>query len=594
MKLFEAAWKQGYEYFERYYDTELKKSVKTEIKEPFEWYIPMSNGNYMSILDSNIKLDKRQSHNPKDGREYYGFADPISRKIRDTYWKDKLYNKAPRTWYLDIETRVSRSYKNPTNSQDKIKLRNSTSEQTVTLKRMQMMFNLLNENEYEYYNNSTKTWDKLTTNHFMQRNRGFPVPEKSLEEISLIQIYDSIAGTVILLGTRDWKHQDDYNLEYPTKYIKCENEIKLLETYLEIFRKLDPLLIYAWNGDGFDFPYIYNRLKKLGFNKHSMSNYGNVKYTEREFKGRLEFSIKTDGHFYVDMMVIYKNFVFSPRPNYQLDTIAEIELKENKVKHTEYKTFDDFYTGNYVLPSNPTEEQTNSKIYKEVLANGLTTEARELAHSDFCYYGYKDPLLIKHIDDKLKFTTLQIMVAEKMGVQISDATSTVKPWSQFISNRALLNNKVLPPKKENDDPHVVGGFVKDPIKGKHEWILSGDVNSMYPLLGMVGFNMSPETFIPKSKLPGDLRDIVLTYFNDQHEENRLNLDNEVLEVTQELLKKYNYSLAINGAVFDKNELGMVPELVQEIYNGRKKAKKIMFNYEQRKILIKEIIKEKSK
>ena len=80
-----------------------------------------------------------------------------------------------------------------------------------------------------------------------------------------------------------------------------------------------------------------------------------------------------------------------------------------------------------------------------------------------------------------------------MGVQISDSLGTVKPWSQYICNLALLNNQVMPPRKEFDAPNVVGGYVREPVVGKHKWTLSADVNSMYPLLGMVGFNMSPET-----------------------------------------------------------------------------------------------------
>ena len=101
--------------------------------------------------------------------------------------------------------------------------------------------------------------------------------------------------------------------------------------------------------------------------------------------------------------------------------------------------------------------------------------------------------------------------------------------------------------------------------------------------------MSPETYIPKHKLPPELRDIVLQYFNDQEEGKRLELSEDVWNTTTALLKKYNMSLGINGAVFDKNKLGMVPEMVQDIYDSRKKAKKTQFEYERRKILIKDIL-----
>jgi DNA polymerase elongation subunit (family B) len=168
---------------------------------------------------------------------------------------------------------------------------------------------------------------------------------------------------------------------------------------------------------------------------------------------------------------------------------------------------------------------------------------------------------------------------------------TVKPWSQYINNKSMLSNQVMPCRTEFDNPHVVGGYVRDPNKGKHKWVVSADVNSMYPLLGMVGFNMSPETYIPKYKLPDQLRDIVMQYFNDQEEEKRLDLPPEVWEATTQCLKDNNMALGINGAVFSKDKLGMVPEMVQDIYDSRKKAKKEQFKYERQAVLIKQILKE---
>ena len=534
MKQFEATWREKFEFFERVYDTDLQRSIKRKVDLPYEWFEENSRGLYSSILDEKVRLEKKQGSS-KQGRDNYGYLAPDYRNIRDNYWnKEDGYNNIPKIWYLDIETRVGTC------------------------------------------------------------SSGFPVPEKAAEPISLIQIYDNKENVIIMLGLRDWKHQARYKeqFEYPVKYVKCNDEIHLIETYLGLFKKLDPLIIYAWNGDNFDFPYIHNRLKNLGMNTNQMSNYGNVSYSEREFQNQLEFSIKTDGHFYIDLMQVYKKFVFAPRPSYSLDTISQIELGERKVEHSEYAGFDAFYTGDYILPKDPTEEQLNSDIYQEVLKNGLTEEARELAHSEFCFYGYKDPLLIKKIDDKQNFTTLMLMIASKMGVTLGDSLGTVKPWAQYISNKSMLDMKVMPSKGENDDPHVVGGYVRDPQKGKHKWVLSADVNSMYPLLGMVGFNMSPETYIPKHKLPPELRDIVLQYFNDQDEFKRFSIPPEIWAKTTELLKEHKLSLGINGAVFTAEKEGMVPEMIQEIYKSRKIAKKTMFKYETQKVLIKQILKER--
>ena len=122
MKLFESTWRDGYQFFERYYDTNLNRSVKKEIKLPHEWYEPQSKGLYSYILDDSIKLEKKQG-NAKDGREQYGFLDPMYRNIKDNYWNKDAYNLKPRVLYLDIETRVSTSYKHQVNGDKVLRIR---------------------------------------------------------------------------------------------------------------------------------------------------------------------------------------------------------------------------------------------------------------------------------------------------------------------------------------------------------------------------------------------------------------------------------------------------------------------------------------
>ena len=125
MKLFESAWTKNYQYFERVYDTETKKSSVHPIKLASEWYEEDSRGEYESILDNTVKLSKHQG-NAKDGRNHWGFIDPIYRNIKDNYWNEKqedTFNKTPRIWYLDIESRVGKSYKYPELTQKTIKIR---------------------------------------------------------------------------------------------------------------------------------------------------------------------------------------------------------------------------------------------------------------------------------------------------------------------------------------------------------------------------------------------------------------------------------------------------------------------------------------
>lgn len=589
---FETAWRDGYEFFERVHNSLLNHSVKRKIDLPHEWYEPNSRGLYSSISDPEMKFEKKQGR-AKDGRDHYGYTDPIYRSIRENYWQTD-YNPNPRVWYLDIETRSGRSYKNAPIGELTIKNTRTQKESTLAVKNIQDTFYNFGEEAFAYLVKGE--WRPLRENFYMQRNKGFPAPEKAQEQVSMIQIFDSELKEVIMIGTRKWVHKSDYEalMEYPVKYINAEAELKLFEIYTHLFKSLDPLIVYAWNGLGFDFPYLFNRMENLGLNPNDMSNYGEVKLVQSEFQGRTEFRISTPGHHYIDMLDAYQHYIKAPRNSYALDNIAEIELKENKVSHSEYAQFDHFYLGQYNIPDNPTEEQKNSKIYQLAIKEGLTDEVRELGHSEFCWYSYKDPLLIMKLDQKLNFTSLIVRTAERMGVLLSDSFGTVRPWSQYIANIALQRNQVLPPTQDRPQPNVTGGYVMDPVRGKKQWVLSSDVASMYPLLGMTGFNMSPETIVSVDKLPPELRDIILSYFNDQDEGKLLDYPEEVWEVTSALLKEHNLCLGINGAVFTTEKTGIIPELVLGIYNERKATRKIESKYKNQRLLIEDILHEKTK
>ena len=508
MELFETSWKSKFEYYERVYCTNTKTSKTNKITLPSEWFKEDTRGTHSSILNKSVKL-KRYQGNAKDGREHWGFIDPIYRNIRDKYWhehQEESYNRNPRIWYLDIETRVNRSYVNTSTPTKIISYENKGIKETSTFLELQNKF--YDDNNYDI-KDYTANLLPLSKHHAMKRNSGFPVPDKALEEISLIQIYDNKLKTAIIFGTREWKHQNDYKYDYNVQYIKCNNEVDLLTKYIKVFHKLNPLIIYAWNGNGFDYPYIRNRMKNLGMDENLLSVYGNIKYTEKEYGHKTIYEIKADGHYYLDLLEVYQKFTFGEQASYSLDFTAEKLLKKKKVQHTEYVAFDDFYTGKYVIPLNPTITQKNSKIYKAAI-EGNTQEVKELAHSDFVHYGVIDTVIIKEIDNKKNFTSLIIMIAEKMGVTLSDSMGTVKPWSKFIANKALLQNKVIPKvHAKEDNISIKGGHVAVPEIGLHKWTMSSDVNSMYPLLGMVGFNISPETFVELNKVPADLKGILL-------------------------------------------------------------------------------------
>lgn len=606
---FEATWREGWETYERVFDTILNRSVKRIIDKRAEFFVPSSMGNYRSVLDNNLRLDKRFG-TYKQGSSEFGFQGAAQHHIRDSYWNEdnskSKYNTDIAIWYIDIETRSGVAFEHyyPVNHKVELKKPDGSIEIT-TAGDVRERFKDLTPRGYQILENGE--YSSFSNSRLMKRIGGFPEPDLANEEISMFQILCTKTNTMFLLGTKEWVHMDRYlkygdnaryageheeiELPFEVRYLNCGDEIKLIEAFLALYERLDPLLLLAWNGCGFDYPYIFNRMKKLGLDTDKLSNYNGCSYREGEFQGRKEFTVKPDGHFWMDLKEIYIKFDFGNHADYTLDTIAYDELKDRKVDHDEYITFDDFYTGNYNKPDNPTEDQKRMLVYKAACESN-DSEVRDLGYSEFVWYGLKDTWLLKRIDDKRKFTDAMLMISSMTGTELSDSLGTVRIWSQYLSNLLMKRNLVLPPKEEHPTPQVVGGYVADPVKGKHEWVMSVDVNSMYPLLGMVGSNMSPETYIQPHDVPAELQDYIRMYYNTQDETNILELDTNIKESVSELLRKYNISLGINGACFSQKEVGIVPQTVKDIYLNRKEAQKKLRALQSKQIAVEDAIRKK--
>lgn len=605
MEKFEAVWSEDWKYYVRYVNDNpdfCNKSYKKEIPNKYEYYEPNSSGIYKYILDQDINLSKRLGFF-KDAKDKFGVRRPDEIYIRDNYWKDK-YNLSPKIWYIDIETRSNTFYINNNYDSKIIEIRHCGHENTTFIKigdiKQNKKISASKLKQLEYKDQETNEWLKLS-DHEAFETQGFPEPKDANEEITLIQVFDSKLNTMFVFGTRPYEPEPGYDLEYPVKYILCSDEIDLLTKYFSLFNKIDPLIIYAWNGENFDYPYIFNRLKKLNLNVNMMSNYGKCDLRVDTAKDeRLLFSLRAPGHYYIDLLTAYKKFTYEPLPSYALDFIANKEVSVGKVDHSEFTTFDGFYTGDgYYISETPYDDAVREEIRQlKIKENNKTISSSEnerlqkLLQFQFVYYGIIDVYLLKRIDDKLNLSNIMLSMSQKMGCALSDTLTTLKPWACYIANVCYEQNLALPKKTENEKPNIIGGFVRDPIAGKHQWVLSEDYNSMYPM-NMVGFNMSPDTFVPLSKAPAEIRSILMQYFNDQDEDRVLNLPQDVWDQITPLLQKYQLSMGINGALFDISKEGIIPNLVWNIYTQRKADKKIMLKYEKQKEIIADIL-EKSK
>ncbi len=376
-------------------------------------------------------------------------------------------------------------------------------------------------NDIEYDIDKIKLWslDIETASE-----NGFPKPEEAKEEILLITLKNFKTKRLITFGSRPYTPTRD-----DAEYIYCETETSLLKTFLAWWNDVQPEVITGWNCEYFDIPFICNRIRNLmGINAmREMSPWKmtSEKWTEKFGKKQLTFDIA--GVSVIDYLDIYKKFTFVNQESYRLDYIAEVELGQKKLDHSEFDTFKDFYT------------------------NGWTK---------FVDYNLVDVDLVDMLEEKMKLIDLVMLMAYDAKCNYTDTFAQVRLWDIIIYNYLKERDIVLPLLVRSEKPdQFVGAYVKEPIPGAYDWICSFDLNSLYPSL-IRFLNISPETLIT------DERCTV----------NHLNL----IDKTEDVEIPGDYCLGANGALYSKEKRGIMPELVIKMYEERVGYKKKMLKYKQ--------------
>jgi len=60
-------------------------------------------------------------------------------------------------------------------------------------------------------------------------------------------------------------------------------------------------------------------------------------------------------------------------------------------------------------------------------------------------------------------------MSDEMGCLIEDTLGTLNAWDKYITNTIYKDKLIPPPKQDNDDSNVIGGFVREPVQGLHKW-----------------------------------------------------------------------------------------------------------------------------
>jgi DNA polymerase elongation subunit (family B) len=314
-------------------------------------------------------------------------------------------------------------------------------------------------------------------------------------------------------------HTNDPNIFY----VKCENEEDLIKKFLKVWSSdaWRPDIVTGWYIEFFDIPYLINRISRvLGMDwARKLSPWKILDERTIDFKGKQSQSFNINGIAVLDYYQLYRKFSFANHENYKLDYICSIELGEKKVDYSEYGTLHELYKNNF---------------------------------QKYIEYNIHDCVLVDKLDDKLKLIDQVMALAYDAKVNFTDTMTTVRSWDTIIHNYLMNDNIVVPQVKQNNNLNsLVGGYVKDPQIGLHKWVVSYDLNSLYPHL-IMQYNISPETFVKRVDIPS-----IDKLLNNEWE-----------------YRDGSVTYAANGCTYHKDKQGFLPALMEKMYNDRSKYKKM--------------------
>ncbi|ABR56237.1 DNA polymerase Pol2 [Methanococcus aeolicus Nankai-3] len=327
--------------------------------------------------------------------------------------------------------------------------------------------------------------------HFKDRE---PEPEKDAILMTSFYSHDKKINKKIkkVITYKPFEHES-------VEIVKDEKE--LIKKTMELLKQYN--IIYTYNGDNFDFPYLKRRAEHLKIPLNFGENH-KLKLS----KGGMNLKSAISGIVHIDLYPIARRTLNLTK--YKLEDVSKelfnIEKLEvghhnivplwnnNNPKLVEYSLQDAEYTykiGEYFLPL--------EIMFSNIVGQCLFDISR-MSSSNMVEY-----LLLKHSFNK-------------------NYLAPNRPYGNEYQNRL----------KEGYE----GGYVKEPIKGMHDNIVSMDFRALYPSI-IISYNISPDTI--NCPCCGDTNDKILGYW------------------------------------FCKKKIGIIPEILKDLIERRKNIKDVLKN-----------------
>lgn len=383
------------------------------------------------------------------------------------------------------------------------------------------------------------------------KTKGFAGPENPYAPINAVAFYhqhqDRMAVYAVPPQGQKWTLEDiPQDIRDAVDVTLCVNEKQLLRHFLEEIEDSD--IISGWNSEGYDVPYVYERLKRvLGestANKLSFDQARAPKYKEVEDKyGSIRQRLDIFGRVHVDYLKLFMKFEPGERDSWALESVAEEEL-QGMDKLTYEGSLADLYRNDFV---------------------------------HFMRYNVRDCEILKGLEDLKGYMRLAVMLSHTDAARIDDVIGTIKLTEASIINYChyTLNQRVPDTNRDVDmnGKKFTGAFVIPPTMGLHDWVASIDVTSLYPS-AMRTVNISPDTVIGQfTGYSDDFNKLKLrlpTEINVQFEDG--SIESKEADAWVEWLQEKGYAVSGFGTIFNQEKQGFIPALLTLWFQQRKEFK----------------------
>lgn len=546
--------------------------VFKEFPAQYTFYVTDPRGKYKSIYDEplakivckNKKEFRKELAINSNKRCYESDLNPVFVTLSENY----LHADPPKlnvAWF-DIETAMQ-PFAVPSQNKVKIRHKKTLEETEVTVFQLNQIIRKI---DYHVWEDHKKQWVDIRNCRYLEPGPGYARPGDAFMPITAISVHLQWLDTLVCLAIppKSMTMDEAYELikDIPNTHL-FDSEAEMLDTFLNLIQDAD--VLSGWNSEGFDIPYIVNRVTKV-LSKDDTRRFclwdQFPKRREYEKFGKMAVTYDFVGRVHLDSLELYQKYNYEERHSYRLDAIGQMEVGENKVPY----------------------EGTLEQLYN-------------LDFRKFIEYNRQDTALLDKLDKKLKFLDFANTLAHENTVLLQTTMGAVAMTEQAIINESHRRGMQVPNRKkksEKEDTQAAGAYVAYPKEGLHDWVGSLDIKSLYPST-IRALNMGPETIV--GQLRPDATDAfikremakgkkfatawegvfgTLEYTSVMNKEigTEITIDWEdgnstvhsAAEVHQLIFESHHpFMISANGTIFTHEREGIIPGLLKRWYSERK-------------------------